>query len=736
MSDWVPELISGSEFLYDTKDKINANFGDLADHVNAPAPHIGHESLVNKGQPNGYASLDGTGKVPTSQIALASLGVMDYQGLWDCSIGSYPTDPLKGYYYVCSASGTISGISYRIGDWLVYDGALWEKIENAVAVRSVAGKIGDVTLVPGDIGLENVTNDTQLKASQLDTDVTLTANSTSKIASQSAVKAYMDTGLATKQPNIGFTPENASKKGAINGYPGLDANQFVIQNPASSTSVPTPGKIPLADGNGFLNSWLQYGNIVGTVCQGNDSRLSDNRTPTAHDLISSFHTITGLSTGQVLRAASPTSVSFGQIEWGDINKTVSSIWDITNKSHTLLTDVGINSHLSIDSHIADITKHRVINDAGITSTDIWSASKTAAAISAAISGIVEYQEAVIDKDISTPPVSPVTGDRYIVKATGTGAWSGHSNAIATWDGSTWIFVSATQGLFTYVEDEGLLYVFNGTSWLPINNYALASVKPGAVLSSTSGQVGVAVTLARQDHSHDLGTHAHSDVSNGGQISYASLSGTPTTFAPIIGTTSVTACAGNDSRLSDARTPTTHGATAHTGTIGDHASQLSNVGSNSHAQIDSHIAAAAPHTGHALLSHSHAASQINPGTFPAGTFTFGNVTITGASNGNLAVLSDAATVTPDFATSDNFSWTLGAAGRTLANPVNPTVGQSGVIFLIQDATGGRTITSWGSSFKFPGGTTPTLSTAGYALDVLTYFVRASNSIVCQLVKGFA
>ncbi len=43
------------------------------------------------------------------------------------------------------------------------------------------------------VGLGNVTNDTQLKAADLDTDTTLAANSDTKIPSQKAVKTYADT---------------------------------------------------------------------------------------------------------------------------------------------------------------------------------------------------------------------------------------------------------------------------------------------------------------------------------------------------------------------------------------------------------------------------------------------------------------------------------------------------------------------------------------------------------------
>lgn len=50
----------------------------------------------------------------------------------------------------------------------------------------------NVTVSKSDVGLGNVTNDAQLKVSDLDTDDTLAGNSDVKVASQKAVKAYVD----------------------------------------------------------------------------------------------------------------------------------------------------------------------------------------------------------------------------------------------------------------------------------------------------------------------------------------------------------------------------------------------------------------------------------------------------------------------------------------------------------------------------------------------------------------
>jgi hypothetical protein len=96
---------------------------------------------------------------------------------------------------------------------------------------------------------------------------------------------------------------------------------------------------------------------------------------------------------------------------------------------------------------------------------------------------------------------------------------------------------------------------------------------------------------------------------------------------------------------------------------------------------------------------------------------------------LQTLTDAATVTPDFSTGFDFIWTLGATGRTIANATNPKVGQKGIIYLVQDGTGSRTITTWGSNYKFSGGTKPTLSTAAGAVDLISYAVKSGTEIEC-------
>jgi len=101
---------------------------------------------------------------------------------------------------------------------------------------------------------------------------------------------------------------------------------------------------------------------------------------------------------------------------------------------------------------------------------------------------------------------------------------------------------------------------------------------------------------------------------------------------------------------------------------------------------------------------------------------------------VATLTDGATITPDFGANQNFTVTLGG-NRTLANPSNPVVGQTGSIFVVQDATGGRTL-SFGSNWDFAGGTAPTMSTAANAVDRIDYIVRTTGSIHAVVTLAYS
>lgn len=122
------------------------------------------------------------------------------------------------------------------------------------------------------------------------------------------------------------------------------------------------------------------------------------------------------------------------------------------------------------------------NNLGITLVEQSQAQKEVT-VNEAISVLEALQNrGVADKDLANPPVSPTAGAAYIVASSPTGAWAGQAGKIAYFN-STWKFITPREGLIAWVNDEDVLYVFNGSAWVKysdnLNNIALLGVNATA-----------------------------------------------------------------------------------------------------------------------------------------------------------------------------------------------------------------------------------------------------------------
>ena len=100
---------------------------------------------------------------------------------------------------------------------------------------------------------------------------------------------------------------------------------------------------------------------------------------------------------------------------------------------------------------------------------------------------------------------------------------------------------------------------------------------------------------------------------------------------------------------------------------------------------------------------------------------------------ITTLTDAASITNNFALGNNFLVTLGG-NRTLAAPTNAVAGQTGNIYVIQDGTGSRTL-GYNTAWQFVSATVPTLSTGASDVDILVYSARSATTIDAVLLKNF-
>lgn len=79
-----------------------------------------------------------------------------------------------------------------------------------------------------------------------------------------------------------------------------------------------------------------------------------------------------------------------------------------------------------------------------------------------------------DRDLTAPPGSCADGARYLVLATGTGAWAGKDGKLAIAVGTNaangWLFSTvAVEGYRLYVRDENIEIQHNGSAWATVSS---------------------------------------------------------------------------------------------------------------------------------------------------------------------------------------------------------------------------------------------------------------------------
>jgi hypothetical protein len=89
---------------------------------------------------------------------------------------------------------------------------------------------------------------------------------------------------------------------------------------------------------------------------------------------------------------------------------------------------------------------KTINSTSVSDNLNWSLVNLGGSI-----GASEWLNSVISRS-SVPPMSPNTGDRYLV-VSGTGVWTGFDDIIVEWNGTSWQSILPTEGVTIRVDDE-------------------------------------------------------------------------------------------------------------------------------------------------------------------------------------------------------------------------------------------------------------------------------------------
>ena len=171
---------------------------------------------------------------------LSITGGLSYQGLWNASTNT-PTltsgAGTAGTYYVVSVSGStnLDGITDWIaGDWAIFNGTTWQKIDQTNLVTSVNGQTGAVVLDAADVGaLATATSsDGSIVVSQVGTNIDLTVSAASP-ASTLLTQVRNTTGATLTKGTVVY----------ISGATGQIATVSKAIATGDSTSAQTLGMI-------------------------------------------------------------------------------------------------------------------------------------------------------------------------------------------------------------------------------------------------------------------------------------------------------------------------------------------------------------------------------------------------------------------------------------------------------------------------------------------------------------
>jgi hypothetical protein len=328
----------------------------------------------------GVATLDSSTKVPISQIPDSVIGALSYQGTWDASTNT-PTLTssvgTKGYYYVVSVAGStnLDGITdWKIGDWAVYSGTAWQKIDNTDSVTSVNGFTGAVVLTNTDI-------------SGFGTMSTQNANSVAI------------TGGSINGTTIGATTASTGAFTTATASTSLTTPTVQATNSAGLSLKNASGTTQMSMGAGGGDNLAIN---VSTNLNGTNAQIDISPTGTGHVHIkpsgtnsveiapTSVGTIDNMTIGATTAAAGSGSVEINPTSVGTIDNMTIGATTARNGSFVNLSVTGTTSFDGNEG-----TAGQVLTSAGTGATPTWAtpSAATATNLAGGIASQIPYQSA-------------------------------------------------------------------------------------------------------------------------------------------------------------------------------------------------------------------------------------------------------------------------------------------------------------------------------------------------------
>lgn len=232
---------------------------------------------TEKGEANGVATLDATGRVPYSQLPESA---MEYKGTWDASTNTPSLADgtgTNGDFYVVSVGGTVNfgsrTVTFYVNDRVIYDGTThqWERLP-AGEVRSVNGFTGDVTLTASDVGAATSTDITNAINALDVTDTVVTGKYVSAVSETDGKISVTRANLPVVDQTYSGTSTNAQSGVAVKqAIDALDVTDSAQSGKYVSAVSETDGKISVTRA-----SLPTIPTVVDKVANGNMNAVTSN----------------------------------------------------------------------------------------------------------------------------------------------------------------------------------------------------------------------------------------------------------------------------------------------------------------------------------------------------------------------------------------------------------------------------------------------------------------------------
>lgn len=342
--------------------------------------------------------------VITSATTASFTGGLSYQGSWNASTNT-PTLTssvgVNGYYYIVSVAGStnLNGITdWQVGDWAIYNGTVWQKIDQTNLVSSVNGQTGVVSIAYADLAgaIPTWNQNTSGTAAGLSATLAIASGGTGQTTAGAAFNALSPI-TTTGDLILGNGTNSATRLGiGANGYlltsngttaswaaaPAAGVTSFAGGTTGLTPASATTGAISLAGtlvvGNGGTGATTLTGYVKGT---GTSALTASSTIPNTD--------ITGLGTMSTQNANS-VAVTGGAIDGTAIGVTTASTGAFTTVSASgVITSTVITGTAPFT--VASTTQVANLNAATAGTAGSATTATTATNIAGGVASQIPYQ---------------------------------------------------------------------------------------------------------------------------------------------------------------------------------------------------------------------------------------------------------------------------------------------------------------------------------------------------------